>query len=279
MLNDGMSNPKQVAALEYVRLGLPLLPVHTVEDGVCSCGNPTCSKPGKHPIAKLAPKGASNAAADEATIRDWWTRYPDANIGIRCDKLCVIDVDTKGDGLQRWEELVQEHGEPLGAAIAHSGGGGKHIIYAACEEIDRATTGVNQTSIDIRTGGTYIVAAPSDHQSGGVYEWDKPLPDSLSALPKPPLWLTDWVNQSKRSCKLSGNLSGLQNEDTLATHPGASEGSRNATLVDLVSRHLLAHGHNEDLLHLATKWGQRCSPPYDAREVETVVESMATSRR
>src|SRR6266700_2778202 len=68
------------AALTYAQKhGWAVLPIHTPRGGQCSCGNPTCTSVGKHP---RTPHGVKDATTDEATIRDWWTRWPDANIGI-----------------------------------------------------------------------------------------------------------------------------------------------------------------------------------------------------
>src|SRR3989442_2197887 len=35
-------------ALTYASRGWPVLPLYTVRNGQCSCGNTTCSSPGKH---------------------------------------------------------------------------------------------------------------------------------------------------------------------------------------------------------------------------------------
>jgi len=48
---------------------------------------------GKRP---LTDHGVKDATTDEATIRGWWARWPDANIGIATGHgLVVIDVDRR----------------------------------------------------------------------------------------------------------------------------------------------------------------------------------------
>jgi len=69
-----------VAALEYAEHGIPVFPCWGVRDRRCACGFARCQSEGKHPIGELVPHGVKDASADEARIRDWWTRFPDANI-------------------------------------------------------------------------------------------------------------------------------------------------------------------------------------------------------
>ena len=72
------------SALVYAqRFQWPVFPVHGIDaDGHCTCGKPTCSRPGKHPIGKLAPRGFLDATFDPDLITRWWTEAPLANIGI-----------------------------------------------------------------------------------------------------------------------------------------------------------------------------------------------------
>lgn len=44
-------------ALSYVDRGWAVLPVHYPKDGICSCGNPKCETPAKHPLGKLVRNG------------------------------------------------------------------------------------------------------------------------------------------------------------------------------------------------------------------------------
>ena len=67
------------ASLEYAARGWPVLPVHTVTEGRCSCGRQDCPAPGKHPRTS---HGVKDATVDEATIRGLWDLFPDSNAGI-----------------------------------------------------------------------------------------------------------------------------------------------------------------------------------------------------
>src|SRR5262249_22948341 len=69
------------AALQYAALGLPVVPVHSINgDGWCSCRDgKSCARPGKHPRTQ---NGIYDATCDPTEIESFWARWPDANIGI-----------------------------------------------------------------------------------------------------------------------------------------------------------------------------------------------------
>jgi len=99
------------AALCYAGRGWPVLPVHSVREGRCTCGNAECDSPAKHPHT---PHGVKDVTTDEAVIRRWWVRWPDANVAIRTGPesgLFVVDIDTKNDGPETLAKLIEEHGE------------------------------------------------------------------------------------------------------------------------------------------------------------------------
>src|SRR5260221_6684672 len=100
MQEDAVMIGVLVAALEYAQRGWPVLPLHGIRDGACTCGNPKCDKPGKHPRIKSG-KEHSEATTDPDRIRTWWERWPDANVGIRtgvASGLIALDEDPRHGG-------------------------------------------------------------------------------------------------------------------------------------------------------------------------------------
>jgi hypothetical protein len=99
------------AALGYASRGIPVLPLHyplphhgglqpvtsdqqPVAGTRCSCRDPGCCQPGKHPLGSLVPHGVKDATTNRAQILAWWTRHPQANIGLATGHLFdVLDVD------------------------------------------------------------------------------------------------------------------------------------------------------------------------------------------
>ena len=163
-------------AKKYVNLGWYVFPLHTIIDGSCSCGNKTCSDAGKHP--RLA-RGLKNASRDLAEIEKWFGSEGEfdgqANIGIVTGELSgitVIDIDiAEGKlGADTWQTLCEDHGEPQ-TLSATTGSGGIHFIFKYSSSLKTSSNTLGK-GVDCRNDRGYIVAAPSLHRSGGVYEWD-----------------------------------------------------------------------------------------------------------
>ena len=60
------------------------------------------------PGAKAPPiiEGWQHAATtDEAQVRAWWAQEPNANVGIHCAGMLVIDVDPKKGGYESLQAL------------------------------------------------------------------------------------------------------------------------------------------------------------------------------
>ena len=90
------------AALGYASRGIPVLPLHhplphhgdlqalTGDQQLpnpavrtsCSCRDPSCGQPAKHPLGSLVPHGIKDATTNRARILAWWARHPQANIGL-----------------------------------------------------------------------------------------------------------------------------------------------------------------------------------------------------
>jgi Bifunctional DNA primase/polymerase, N-terminal/YspA, cpYpsA-related SLOG family len=148
------ATPPAQAALAYAAHGIPVLPLR-----------------GKLPrIPKRAGgRGVHDATCDPDTIRDWWRRWPDANIGLRCGVLFdVIDVEVAGrHSLQRL--LAEQSGGPIGGPRVRTGSGGWHLYVEPTGLPDKV--GVLE-HVDYRAADRYVVAPPSRHPTTGQpYRW------------------------------------------------------------------------------------------------------------
>ncbi len=178
------------AAMSLQAQGARLLPLHWVrEDGTCACGNADCGSPGKHPIAAAAPRGVHDAVNDAEEIQQWWTVYPQANIGVATGHVFwVLDIDPRAGGDVSLADLETQHGPLPDTPEWQTGGGGRHLLFAADARVRNTTSAVGP-GLDTKGLGGYVVAAGSNHVSGGSYEHDAALHLGEIPLAPAPEWL------------------------------------------------------------------------------------------
>ena len=179
------------AALGYATRRWAVFPLHTIISARCSCRQADCPHPAKHPIAR---HGLHDATTDERIIRSWWDRWPWANVGVATGAdsgLIVIDIDPRSGGDDSLAHLESLMGSLPATLIAHTGGGGLHLIYTHPGGQLRNTAGRLPgvadplPGIDLRGDGGYIVAPPSRHRSGDSYSWV----DAATPVGDAPGWL------------------------------------------------------------------------------------------
>jgi Bifunctional DNA primase/polymerase, N-terminal len=175
------------AAVGYASRGIPVLPLHyplphpsglqpvpgdsqpAVARAGCSCRDPGCGQVGKHPLGSLVPHGVNDATCNRARILAWWTRHPQANIGLATGyTFDVLDVDGP-EGAHAIQELAAAHGLQSSGPLVRTGGGGWHFYLAPTGLGNASPAGLEH--VDWRGRGGYVVAPPSRHASGHPYRW------------------------------------------------------------------------------------------------------------
>jgi Bifunctional DNA primase/polymerase, N-terminal len=191
------------AALGYASRGIPILPLHyplphggdlqpaggrtmapSAASGGCSCRDPGCGQVGKHPLGSLVPHGVKDATTNRARILAWWTRHPQANIGLATGyRFDVLDVDGR-TGIQVIRELAATHGLKSSGPLVRTGGGGWHYYLAPTGLGNVRPAGL--AHVDWRGRGGYVIAPPSRHVSGQPYLWadSRDLDTPLDEVPK-----------------------------------------------------------------------------------------------
>jgi hypothetical protein len=190
------------AALGYASRGIPVLPLHyplpnhgdlqpvpsdqppALGTG-CSCRDPGCGQPAKHPLGNLVPHGVHDATTNRARVLAWWTRHPQANIGLATGHhFDVLDVDGP-TGEQAIRELAVVHGLQSSGPLVRTGGGGWHYYLASTGLGNARPAGLEH--VDWRGRGGYVVAPPSRHASGHPYQWiaGRDLDASVAEVPAP----------------------------------------------------------------------------------------------
>jgi len=176
------------AAVEYAARGWSVVPLHSLRDARCTCGNPDCPSPGKHPRVRWDDYQTRPATRTE--VIDWWRRWPDANVGIvtgAVSGIVVLDVDPRHGGDRSLADLAARGGELPSAPRGETGGGGVHHYFAAPQT--PAASGPVAAGLDLRADGGIVVAPPSVHGSGRQYRWSPGLGLDEVSLAAPPDWL------------------------------------------------------------------------------------------
>jgi KaiC/GvpD/RAD55 family RecA-like ATPase len=244
------------AALYYASLGWAVFPLVPRE---------------KIPLLSKAKggNGLKDASADVDTVTAWWTRYPDANIGLTTGAssgLVVVDVDG-ADG----EAALAVYGE-LPLTVESTTGKGRHLLFRGSPEI-RNSAGKLGPQLDVRAEGGYIVAPPSIHPNGGTYRWASGRhPGKLTPADLP-------ESIAKRITGVVGSIQpvvGAAPQSAVdVVFSGVGSGGRNQALTAYAGR-LFAkqHGADEVLELVRAVNTTKVNPPLDDAEVVALVQSI-----
>ena len=171
------------AALEYAQRGWSVVPAFNMDGPTCACTRLDCPSPGKHP--RIAWSQFQKERANPALIRQWWRRWPEANIAIATGAvsgLVVLDIDPRHGG----SEAVKDLGPLPPTVTCLTGGGGEHQYYQHPGTPVGNAVGI-VPGVDLRGDGGYVIAPPSSHASGRAYEWEVGFgPDEHGIAPAPP---------------------------------------------------------------------------------------------
>ena len=233
------------AALEYAKAGIAVFP---------------CRPRGKNP---LTPRGYLDATTDADIIAAWWEKWPDANIGIPTGGINgfgVLDVDAKSGGLESMKNIELIRGELVTAKV-QTGGGGNHYFLKYSPGMC-CKVGI-KPGMDFRGDSGYVIAPPSIHESGAVYEWLIPL-GSVPLAESPP-WLAALLTARVPKKKFAELTEGVL------------EGSRNDTLFRYGCTLRGQDGFDEATIYalLCVVNELHCSPPLPDGEVLQIASSAA----
>jgi hypothetical protein len=264
--SDPALNPLLYAALDYAGRGWRVFPIHSPTVDKCSCGKPDCKKVGKHPRTA---HGLTDASTDATIIRDWWERWPAANVGIATGPesgVFVLDVDGEdGQASLKGLEALGHLPQTLRAHTGRTGQDGQrtgfhlYFNYPAGANL-RNSAGALGQGLDIRAAGGYVVAPPSLHASGLRYEWAQ---DDAVIAEAPAL--------------LIAKASKLADAPTTQQTGFLYEGQRNDVLFRLACS-WRRHGATQDQLErqLLAENVRRCRPPVERDEILKLAANVAS---
>ena len=243
-----MANILLDAAIDYASRGLAVFPLKPREK------------------APITAHGVHEATTNFEQINKWWSRYPNANIGIACGKvsggLLVVDLDRKPngvDGLDSLNEWERENGELPETVRSITGSDGNHLLY----RIDG--TNKNRVNllpgVDIRSDGGYIVAPPSIHPNGNRYEWEYD-PEEYEVAQGDEV-LDKLLNYGKKD-----------KVENFTLPDKVGKGQRNDTMYKLACS-LQARNLPDSVIRTSMSAAnlEMCEPPLTAAELDKIVES------
>jgi len=267
------------SAQEYVSLGFSVFPCrHINEDGSCSCGKKgNCHSPGKHPKTRQGVKDATN---NPDTINEYFSK--DCNIGIATGEpsgLWVLDDDDIAANKAITDTLPRTW-------TAKTGGGGRHYFFRHTETTKRLKNvkGIGVWKMDVRSTGGYVIAPPSNHISGGKYEWI--ISPHECEIAEAPDWLIRLIPKheddqrgvmvvaaSPRTTAPSNAITVHEPDDELTERARAylakcepaisKQGGDDRTFKVACNLVELFGGLPDDeLLDLLREWNDRCEPPW-----------------
>jgi putative DNA primase/helicase len=247
-----------------------VIPLHGVKAGKCSCGKSKCGSAGKHPRTV---HGLKDASTDAEQIKAWLLRWPDANIGICTGPesgLVVLDVDGADaraclTGLIGLHSKLPETPRVLTGRVNTDGkrNGCHYYFRAPGGPAVKSGTAVLGKGLDIRAQGGYVVAPPSIHSTGRLYQWLTPGAD-LAELPQ---WML-------------ANFSRVPAKPVSQAPPSApraiEEGGRNHGLASLAGT-MRRRGMTQEAIEAALliENSKNCNPPLDSSEVLAIAASVA----
>ncbi|MFZ2623878.1 MAG: bifunctional DNA primase/polymerase [Propionibacterium sp.] len=122
-----------------------------------------CLVKGKRPLTR---RGFLDASSDPEQVAAWWSRTPNANIGIPTGApsgVVVVDVDVHGphDGRAAFERAT-DAGLVSGAGLlVRTPTGGAHVYFPATPGREQRSWQAATAGVDFRGDGGYIIAPPS----------------------------------------------------------------------------------------------------------------------
>jgi hypothetical protein len=206
--DDEWASASQWAAM-YRAHGLQVVPAHDPREG----------GQWKRPFGDWIE--FQDALAPDAVFARWWDPATGEhrlrkNMGIitgaASGGLVVVDLDRKegSQAFQWWADLLAEHchGQEPVTWIQRTGGGGRQLLFRAPVGWVPPTFKAPSMCVDVRGQGGFIMAPPSRHSSGEIYDWEPgrgPWAVDLAAAPE---WLIEAIDTLR--LEAGGGSSGPQ---------------------------------------------------------------------
>lgn len=216
-----------------------------------------CKPRDKYPITE---NGWHDASRDDAKIRAWWTKTPNANVGIACGMsgLAVLDIDTGLDNEESAMKWLAKHESNPSYAVRSGRRPGYGLqVYFTGAIPDVKGWDLDDCKGDIKSLGGYVLAAGCVHPSGETYQ---PLIEYTQTVRATPDFVRDLKSPNAGTGKDAAPVEGGRNNYLTSVGGKLRNSGLGAEALEMA---LLQH--NADV----------CVPPLPEDEVRTIAAHVA----
>lgn len=208
-------------------------------------------------------------------IEMWWRLWPQANIGLLTGSVIVVDADSK--------EAVEfvESGQITRTPWVVKTAKGAHFYYQRNPTIEIRNSASKQR-LDVRGYGGYVVAPPSVHATGVIYEWEIDKLYGADSIHELPLLMADDLQKiTTHNNQGAGVVLNFDANDQKPVPRGQTVdvGERNNMAASLAGRYIANGIPVAKVLQLVKAWNNNNATPLSDTEIETVVESIAKTHQ
>lgn len=216
----------------------------------------------------------NKATSDVEEVKLFWTAMPDANIGIHCAGMIVVDVDVHKGGDASLAALEAIYDLP-DTRVCCTPSGGRHLYYLVDVDVPNGVDRLG-AGIDIRGHSGYVVA-PGSTVGAGDYLWADP----NTPVARAPQWLIDKLGTIVPKASTNEPIPDAPDpvlaraKDWLSKREPAVQGSGGDLHTVKTALWLRDNGCSEAqaLELMAGDWNAACSPPWEHADLSAKVAS------
>lgn len=253
---------KMPYAEKYLGMGFSLIPLIPTKTGVKNSG--------KIPARKGF---LTNPIKSREIAQNWW-EDKDFNLGIVTGEqsgVVVLDIDHP----EIFDLFLTKHPECRNTLIVRRDNAPEwrcHYYFKLGTYVPESKTIQSTGWGDILSNGKYVVASPSLHYSGGVYE----IVNDVEPLPFQEEYMADLLLAPQQKKKKAAKEKDIAIADF---ESGIPEGERNTTLFIRIQRMRNQGYSRKEAEEAALEFCQECVPPYDESEAMKTVGSVYNYHR
>lgn len=226
----------------------------------------------KHP--RVSWKAFQTVAPTREWVESQWTKWPNANIGIACGALVVIDADSMESA-----DNVRLNCTPT--PIRVKTGKGMHFWFRHNPAMEVRNSTNRHAKIDVRATGGYVVGPGSQHASGAFYVLDMAEGASMGLTDLPMIQASDMAfitGYRDANIAKTGNLGiDISKIKSIADGSPVGVGGRNDAAASLAGQYIRAGHSLREIYNLMHGWNANNPEPLADSEVNTVTASVANT--